>query len=248
MIYIIFILLLILILCTSLEYFKNDNLKLLSKSELVQLLLNDTDNYYKRFTKLDLKVRNINSVDEYKDKLINIYYNYDTSEYNKLLYSINKINNIFKNYNTVGFDGNKASTIIWKIGIINDNTYENGLPHTRGDVIIISKNLLNSYRLETILLHEKIHVYQKLYPDDIQEYFSHNNFTKSRLKTDNVRANPDIDEYIYKNSSKQEMLCLYNENANSVSDVVYYPNNKIENEHPLEYMAYTIEAELNNKL
>jgi len=162
------------------------------------------------------------------------------------LYVINKINNIFKNYNIIGFDGNKASNIKWKIGIINNNIYEAGLPHTRNDVIIISKSTINSNRLINILLHEKIHIYQKLFPDDIQQYLIVNNFTKSRKKIENIRANPDIDEYIYTNKNGQEMMCIYNENPVSILDVTYIPDNDNNNEHPFEYMAYTIELYLNS--
>ena len=226
------------------EYFTDDNLKLLTKDELNNILLNDSDNYYKRFTKLDLQVRNVNSVSEYKKKIKNIHYSNNSSDYIKILNIINKINNIFKNYNIIGFDGNKASNIKWKIGIINNNVYEYGLPHTRNDIIIISEKVLNDNRLLNILLHEKIHIYQKLYRNDIEKYLKNNNFKKSKIKTDNIRANPDIDEYIYKNANNEDMLCVYNQNPKSILDVTYYPNNNLNNEHPLEYMAYTIEYNL----
>jgi len=246
MIKIILLILIIIILFFSFECFNNDNFKLLSKDELQNILINNTDNYYNRFSFLDLQVRNVHSIDEYKKKIKDVYYKCNNNEYNKILNAINNINNVFKKYNIIGFDGNKASNIQWKIGVINGTIYENGLPHTRGDVIIIPNNILNSYRLKNILLHEKIHVYQKLYPDDIQQYFNNNGFIKSRQKTENIRANPDIDEYIYKNKNNNEMMCVYNNNPSSILDVLYFPNNDIKNEHPLEYMAYTIELELNN--
>lgn len=232
----------------SLEYVKNDNLHILSKNELFNILLNDNDNYYKKFSELDLKVRNVNSVDEYKQKISNIYYECNSIEYSRILYAINKVDNVLKKYNIIGFDGNKASNIIWKIGVINNNIYEYGLPHTRGDVIIISKNILNKPTLESIFLHEKIHVYQKIYNDDIHKYLIDNNFVKLKIKTSNIRANPDIDEYIYTNKNNEEMMCIYNNNPSSILDVSYYPNNNIINEHPFEYMAYTIESELKNRL
>lgn len=248
MIQIILLILIIIFLFCSFECFINNNLKLLSKNELENILINNNDNYYDKFTELDLKVRNVNSIDEYKQKIKNVHYKCNYIEYNQILYAINIIDNILKNYNKIGFNGNKASNIKWKIGVINDNIYENGLPHTRHDVIIIPKNILNNNRLKTILLHEKIHVYQKIYPNDIQKYFINNGFIKSRKKTINVRANPDIDEYIYINKNNEEMMCIYNKNPSSILDVSYLPSNNIINEHPLEYMAYTIQSELSNKL
>ena len=242
------LLIIIIILFSSLEFFKNDELQVLTKEQLLNILLNNNDNYYERFTNLDLKVRNVNSIEEYKKKIIHVCDSCNSMEYKKILLDINKVNKILKEYKIIGFDGNKAANIKWKIGIVNNNLYENGLPHTRGDVIIIPKNLLNSYRLKNILLHEKIHVYQKMYSYDIQQYFENNGFVKSRYKNVHVRANPDIDEFIYKNKNNEEMMCIYIDNPNSILDVTYLPYNDIINEHPLEYMAYTIESKLNSHL
>lgn len=241
------IIIIIIILFSSLEYFKNDNFKLLTKNELQNILTNNVDNYYDRFTNLDLKVRNVNSSDEYIKQIIDDCYECNSLDYSKILIAINKVNNVLKEYKIIGFDGKKALNIIWKIGVINGTKYENGLPHTRGDVIIIPKNILNSYRLKNILLHEKIHVYQKIFPDDIKLYLDNNGFTFSREKTDNIRANPDIDTNIYKNKYGQEMMCIYNNYPKKILDVSYLPNNDMTNEHPLEYMAYTIESELDLK-
>jgi len=249
MIQIILLIFIIIILFYNLECFKTDvsnNIEILTKNELQNILINNNDKYYNRFTELDLKVRNIKSIDEYKKKIINVCYDYNSNDYNEILYAINKVDKVLKKYNIIGFDGDKASKIKWKIGIIDSNIYENGLPHTRDDVIIIPKNILYNHKLKTVLLHEKIHVYQKIYPNDIQQYLINNNFTKSKIKTNNVRANPDIDEYIYKNINGQEMMCIYNKNPSSILDVSYFPDNNIINEHPFEYMAYTIETKLNN--
>ena len=174
------LLVIVIILFGSLEYFKNDDFKLLTNNELQKVLNDNKDNYYDRFTELDLKVRNVNSCEEYKTKIINVCYECNSIEYTKILLCINKVNNVLKKYNINGFDGEKASMIKWKIGVISGNIYENGLPHTRGDIIIIPKNILNSYRLKNILLHEKIHIYQKLFPNDIQQYLTNNNFSISR--------------------------------------------------------------------
>jgi hypothetical protein len=54
--------------------------------------------------------------------------------------------------------------IKWKIGLVDGNLYESGLPHTRFDLIIIPLKLLNRIfgmnQLINTLIHEKIHVYQ----------------------------------------------------------------------------------------
>jgi hypothetical protein len=52
--------------------------------------------------------------------------------------------------NIEGFDGNKCSKIKWKIGMISGNMYENGLPHTRDDVIIIPKSIMSIFNYNII--------------------------------------------------------------------------------------------------
>ena len=42
-----------------------------------------------------------------------------------------------KNINFDGFDGLKASNIMWQIGAIKGKSYENGLPHTRKYIIVL---------------------------------------------------------------------------------------------------------------
>ena len=100
-------------------------------------------------------------------------------------------------------------------------TYEDGLPHTRGwgpnaankpSVIFLPTAFLvwNQYvRVET-LIHEKIHVYQRFYPQDIAfimsqpfndrgqtRWFAEIQKRKDRPEDSNVRSNPDVDEWMY---------------------------------------------------
>ena len=60
-----------------------------------------------------------------------------------------------------------------KIGFVCNNNYENGLPHTRGDIIILNKNkfMINSdIKNMKTLIHEQVHVYQKKYSNELNYY------------------------------------------------------------------------------
>ncbi len=130
------------------------------------------------------------------------------------------------------------------MGFIDGNEYEYGLPHTRNNIIILPINILSSFnRLTKTLIHEKIHVYQKMYPDDINKYLDKNGYIKykNRNEFNNLRANPDLDNYIYMNSNKQIMKAEYIDNPYTINDVIIEPINDYKYEHPLEYMAYNIE-------
>ena len=138
------------------------------------------------------------------------------------------------------FDYSKFNKIPWKFGIINGKLYENGLPHTRGDVIILSKRIIRgNYKwLIELLIHEKTHVFQKLYPDYASNYIKQNNFVKVGHNKGIVRANPDTDDYTYADMSGNELKAIYKENAKRIKDVIiqdqYY-------EHPFERMAIDFE-------
>jgi len=220
----------------------------LSKSELEKTLINNKDKYYDNFNDNDLRVRNINNINEYNDIIkkscINI-----SSKYSKILNdAINIANTKINKVKINGFDGKKAKQIQWSIGIFKGKDYEYGLPHTRNFIILIPEHILgNTNSLIRILIHEKIHIYQKMYPDDIKLWLKTNGFIKFRLKTkeDDVRANPDVDNYLYKNSKDEVMISKYNELPFTINDVKYYPINDYKYEHPFEYMAYTLEDMIN---
>jgi hypothetical protein len=225
----------------------SDNIYL-TKSELEKTLINNKDKYYDNFNENDLRVRNIDNINEYyniiKNSCINISSNYSKILDNAITIANQKINKIKIN----GFDGNKAMKIQWIIGIFKGKDYEYGLPHTRNFIILLPESILkNTNSIVRILIHEKIHIYQKMYPDDIKIWLKYNGFIKYKIKNkkDNIRSNPDVDNYIYKNSQDQILMSVYNELPFTINDVKYYPINDYKYEHPFEYMAYTLEYIIN---
>ena len=191
-----------------------------------------------------------------KPEGLNEYINYNIrqsisdftkEEEEKIIKCIHEISKKMVNIQFDYFNGRKANTIAWKIGCIKGKLYENGLPHTRLDVIILPKEIIQNSSMDNLqqyLLHEKIHVYQKLYPKDVQLYLKKNHFVKIDKKTDldhfNNRANPDMDEWIYKDDS-QIYQAVYNNYPTSISDVHFSGgSNKLE--HPFEKMAYDIDV------
>ncbi len=217
------------------EHF-NNHINFLTKEELINFLIKDPDNYYKKFTKLDMQVRNIKSIEEYNDNIKESCIDIDNNYRLKLIKNIGKADERLSKINLPGFDGLKCSKIKWNIGIVNGKKYEGGYPHTRNDIIILPNNLDSV----NILIHEKVHIYQKMYPEDIQIYLKDNGFTKEYklINRENHRANPDLDNWIYKKNNKI-LETRYIENPKSITDVI---NKDFTNEHPFEYMAYSIEA------
>jgi hypothetical protein len=241
---IIYILLLILLIL-FLQQKPFDSIYFLNKEQLFDLLKNDNDNYYKTFSKNDYKTRNINNINEYINLIKESTTDFTHVEKDKLIRCVEKVNIYFDNIEYKWFNGQKANAILWKFGCVKGTLYENGLPHTRIDTIILSKEHLNTYdnKLIKLLIHEKIHVYQKMYPNDVQLYIKLNGFIpiKKREMNDNIRANPDLDNWIYKDKESNIYKAEYKKDPKTIRDVIYYPSDSQLYEHPYETMAITIE-------
>lgn len=240
----------------KIENYSNNDIIFYKKVNLFRKLKNDDDNYFKSFFDTDLKVRNIKNINEYYIILEKSLCNPCNDLINKIKdYIIKikvKISNKMKNNDRFKYINlKKFNNIPWRIGFVCNNNYENGLPHTRHDIIILNKNKIN-YNSDTknirTLIHEQVHVYQKLYPNEVIYYLTNNNFKKVKkiTKYDNIRANPDLDNYIYKDKNNIIYKALYNSNPTSIEDITYYPYDNQLYEHPFEKMAIEFEEIINN--
>ena len=207
-------------------------------------ILQNNHSFYDRFHPHDLHARNVSSVTEYLEKIKESPSFFSLYEKLKLLICITIANYRLSCINEEWFNGKKAGYgIVWKIGCVKGFAYEDALPHTVNDNIILSHSLLcNSYSdLVVTLMHEKTHVYQKVY--DSSSYISTNGFTKLKKSemSDTIRANPDTDNYLYTKTDKDikniYKLTYRTTKPSSITDT----NGSDQNEHPLEEMAYRIE-------
>ena len=236
---ILFIFIIIIILIISINFKSDCNIKFLNKTELYDLLYNN-DMYYNTFTSYDMKVRNIISIYDYKEIIRDSVSEFTNEEQNIISNAITIANNRLTKINLPWFDGIKAANLPWILGIVNNNKYEEGLPHTVNDTIILGRkyNDINIMMLVSTLIHEKVHIYQKKYNKDYMKYIKDNNFIVIENNNNNIRANPDTyyDPYIYmKNNIMYKME--YKASPKSIGDTIqmnqYY-------EHPLETMAIEI--------
>ena len=220
----------------------NDNIIFLSKNELEDILIADNDNFYDKFNKVDYKVRKINNISEYTSKIKNSVTDFTENEKKHISEIISRINDKFENINLPWLNGKKFNKIKWKLGLVSGYEYENGLPHTRDEYIIINREQINRYNFSKTMIHEKVHVYQKMYPEDVEIFLKLNNFKKIRKKTDSdmIRVNMDIDEWIYADPNGNEYKAVFNKNPVDIQDVTFSPCNSQICEHPFEKMAIDI--------
>jgi hypothetical protein len=232
------------------EFGKNKNtnnaghIVFLGKDETIRHLKWADDGYFQTFSKVDYTVRNIRTIDDYYKIIEQSVDQFSEEQKREITECILAADAFFETKRTTWFDVKKCNAIPWKIGCIKkldqSNTYEEGLPHTRTDLILLPKTMSqNPGSLTRLLIHEKIHIYQKMYKADVLAYLNESGFTKHERKSteDTGRANPDIDNWTYKDKNGEIYKSQYLDGAKSIHDVTFLSGNDQTSEHPFEKMA-----------
>lgn len=231
--------------------------KILSKEKSLKIL-NDQQ-FFNSFTKYDWKARmnscGISEIQEYsnviKDSLVPI----NEISFDNLMHlndSCKQVDELINNHSfnyDKWFNPTEFNNIPWKFIFVNGK-YEDNLPHTRKDVIILPIDELSRIKNDLIelLIHEKIHIYQRKYADEMHTYLLKNGYEVipgHQLK----RANPDINEYTYKRNNKIFSCDYVSKNPQNISDVFYVGGDYTQlNEHPFEALAILFAKKVTLKL
>lgn len=226
-----------------------ENVIFLSDSETQNVLNEDADHYYQTFHKVDLKVRKSKNLEEYLAKIAKSGCEGTEENKEKILHCIEKVNKQLQDKRKDTVEGINIGTLLdlpWKFGFTCDKFYENGLPHTRGDVIILNnldierRNMMEMCRL---LIHEKVHVYQKSIHKESFEKALEDKYEKTDKLRDkkNSPANPDIDSHIYRKKDDGTIMDSAYVNTPKHFRDVTFPNDDHTLEHPFETTAYHLE-------
>lgn len=206
----------------------------LDNFKLSKILISDDDKFYSSLSLENLKLRNINNKDYFLLNIQKYLYTPNSIEKKIIINAIYKAHNLLKNIKFYGFNYNKLKNYKWIIGCSYGQNYEFGYPHTRNNIIILNYNNIYDCNLYKTLIHERIHIYQKLFPKDIKKYLDFNNYKFYSICNNTHLANPDTDNYIY----IQNNIIL---ECNIISaNTIQYTNYDSKYEHPYEYMAYEI--------
>jgi hypothetical protein len=223
-------------------------IRFLSASEIQKVIDSDDDHYYDTFHRVDFDVRKVQNKKEYLDKIASSGCEGDDQVREKITQCIRKVHDtLVSNHHhsavILGIHMDTFLKIPWKIGFVCDKKYENGLPHTRGNVIILNamdvKNRTTS-QLCRLLIHEQTHVYQKT--KDMTAYLNQKyKVVQSKKADESIPANPDTNSYIYKNIETNEVLeGKYNKAPTHFRDISFTRDDHTL-EHPYEHIAYNME-------
>lgn len=211
----------------------------LSKRDSYSIIRNN-EAYYDTFSPLDLKARGIKKVKDYFPIIRDSIDQFTPEEKEMLIEWMQKADERFSSIYIEGFDGKKASRLKWKIICMKGHCYENGFPHTIDDTIVLYKEMMDGMSEKdwiSLLMHEKVHIYQRKYKKDMKRYLRANRFDViHNYDSSRRRANPDIDAHVYRKGNRIYETRYRTQHPNGIHDCV----NK-RHEHPYEEMAYKIE-------
>lgn len=221
--------------------------KFLTARETYDFIMDDPDQYSHSLTEWDLIARKVTTEYEYRTRAAASATSFTEAQKTRFRTAAKKADNFFSTYaKTCSFlDLSTMKDIPWVFGLTRGNSYEDGLSHTRANIIFVSA-LINETpaRLYQVLVHEKIHLFQRLYPVKTTQYLQRQGYKrwKFRVGVPRIRSNPDLDPWIYINpSTESPMMSVYaSDTPTSISDTTI-PHG--EYEHPYEEMSYMIEKD-----
>jgi hypothetical protein len=209
-----------------------------SQEQARNLISKDVDNYASGMTFYDMYARQCKNFTEVIQKsLLDFYLEPTTLDqcFKRCLSCIDEANKRLERI-TLTFN-----SIDWHLCFFKGINYEDGLAHTRFNFIFLpaSKILtISDEQLTRLLVHEKIHVIQKVLPFDnfITNFMKNFSVVGHRYYVDKfIRCNPDLDDFVYTNNKGELMKFVYaSERPSSIFDIVKLS----QYEHPYEEMAY----------
>lgn len=232
----------------------NQNVIFLTHEETSKFLLKDEDRYIRSLSAADLFARKVTSADEYLQRISRMTLDFTEKEKTKLRRCCMKADAFFKKFVYMGIDCDIITKYPWKLALT-DVVYEEGLPHTRTNIIFLSKYNINDLiasdvkdePLVSTLIHEKVHIFQRYNPTLMQKLIDKIGFTETKHINKNLlelkRSNPDVNNKIYfKNTTNKVSIIIYkSDKPSGINDI--RPVSSFAAEHPYEMMAYEIAGE-----
>jgi hypothetical protein len=203
----------------------------------------DQDHYFHGLTAPDLFARGSANTVQYIVTSVNATRSFNPLEKFKITNSVKQADAFFHDLaNTVhGLDVRIILNIPWRFAKTDGQAYEQGFPHTRSNIIFVATSFsaMDDMTMTTTMIHEKIHVYQRMYPEIVKDYVRNTGFKRHGLRKlyPNIRANPDLDEWVYSHDDK---LCMYlykTSTPTNIEDTTIIGDGT---EHPYEHMAYFV--------
>jgi hypothetical protein len=178
--------------------------------------------YFHRMNATDLKVRGAETIEGYRSQYISCLKEFDENEKELIDELVSHIR--LKLYS-------KCAPIFlavpWNFAKLDQRSGgENGYPHTLEDMIALSPSFfqLTVAKQYEILLHEHVHVFQRLFPEETKELIRQwqwEQHINKAIPIHRIRNNPDLDSFNYRHiPSGLTSVQLYLTDAKTLADSV----------------------------
>lgn len=217
----------------------------LSRDETKHFLLSDPDGYGRSLNPANLEACGVASHADLLDKWSSSATSFTPEDVKKLQDAA--LLSDYQIYKELSDPlASQLRTIGWKFAKTVHPYYLDGLPHTRADVIFLTDKTLttsSTTRLASILVHEKVHVWQRQHPEEMQGWIDKKNYRQvKRILEDGLqRANPDVDDWLYEDGTTVFGVRYNTAQPHSLSDIMGYGKDV---DHPYEQFAYSIQTQL----
>ena len=230
------------------------NILFLTKDETAMFLSKDSDKYVANMSVSDLYARHVRTSTDYINNITQCAHEFNELQQKKLQRCAQKADDFLSKYIYKGIlDCKEVVKYHWKFALTKKQDkmeYEEGLPHTREDIIFLSLYTINDAiaasendtHLVSTLIHEKVHIFQRYneqFMNELNAKMGYKLVSESNISL--KRSNPDINDKIYQNSDGHLMMSSYNSDRPSGINDVKTSNHSME--HPYETMAYDIDNE-----
>jgi hypothetical protein len=188
-------------------------MEFLTRTQTQQFLAADPDGFIARLGPYDLMARHVRSREEYKAVAVNSASAWNPDEKDYLWRQAQLAQEFLETTIYAGLPWRFAKAY-----------YEDGLPHTRLDIIFLS-----GVADASTLVHEMVHVGQKLRGPQIPP-----GYVPTNQVIANMRANPDTDRKVWYKDGKPAGA-FFGPHPTSIMDIHEY------SKHPFEAEAYAVE-------
>jgi hypothetical protein len=227
----------------------------MKRKETQEFLRKDEDNFVNNLNTINKKARGVNNIFVYYDLIEEAAMDFEGPDKELLQKAMNRAEELLlkaptKLLNDHGIDRERLKLIRdVRLALTRGRVYENGFPHTRGNIILLSTDYLDKNRddpakvLNTII-HEMVHIYQrnngKIYDGFLKKNFW--SIVRAPKDTERRRMNPDLDMDIWEKDGRVYMAKFKSDHPESLDDVDIKGESIYE--HPYEYYAYRFSNEI----
>jgi hypothetical protein len=249
-------------LSTAYKYYYSQPKQLITfmdRSSLQQFFKDDPDRYFHNLNQINLMARGYETVDQLIGDAVRSADEFSTREQNYLLEKCKLADDFLQKFDSIPyFPSKKVVSIKWILAKCIGQLYEKGSSHTRLSIIFLYENNIFASDIVKRLVHEKVHLFSRLFPNDMKRWIDKNGYTVYKTLEDYplARHNPDIDNIVYKDKHRNTLVVEFRSKfPESFRDVIYPVSrstclNKhgdylyiecIMYQHPNETLAYLVE-------